>query len=291
MYECKWCERKSESKRGLKYHENRCSKNPNPVKPNPKSENWLKAMNSRKGKGTNHWTKNPNYKMSDATREKLSKAGKGRKHSEETKKKISETRKKYLEDNPDNHPWRAENKFKSVPCEKLKKFLKENNIDFVEEYQPLEDRFFSIDIAIPEVMFAIEVNGEQHYNRDKTLKKYYQERHDLIKEQGWVIYEIHYSKVYDDIFLSSLVERIRKNNFSNFTIDFELRKNKAERRRKRQEDSLKLKEEKAKKLLEIRLEHIRKSEKNWGWVSKASRELGISHTHVRRLVNKYLPDT
>ena len=212
-------------------------------------------------------------------------------YTKEFKQKISNGRKKYLKENPDSHPWCKENKFKSEPCEKLKKFLKENNVNFIEEYQPLKDRFFAIDIAIPEVMFGIEVNGEQHYNRDKTLKKYYQERHNLIKEQGWVIYEIHYTKVYDDIFLSCLVERIRKNNYNNFTIDFELRKNKTERRRKEKEDNLKLKEEKALKLLETRLEYLRKAEKCWGWVSKASQDLDISHTHVRRLVKKYLSET
>lgn len=211
-------------------------------------------------------------------------------YTKEFKQKISNSRKKYLKENPDSHPWRSKNKFNSVPCEKLKKFLKEKNIDFIEEYQPLENRFFSIDIAIPEVMFGIEVNGEQHYNSDKSLKKYYQQRHDMIKSKGWTIYEIHYSKVYDDVFLSNLIERIRKNNFDNFTIDFELRKNKSERRKEERKIYLKAKEEKAKSLLETRLEHIRKTEKTWGWVSKAAKELDISHTHVRRLVNKYLTD-
>lgn len=211
-------------------------------------------------------------------------------YTKEFKQKISNSRKKYLKENLDSHSWRSKNKFNSVPCEKLKKFLKEKNIDFIEEYQPLENRFFSIDIAIPEVMFGIEVNGEQHYNSDKSLKKYYQQRHDMIKSKGWTIYEIHYSKVYDDVFLSNLIERIRKNNFDNFTIDFELRKNKTERRKEERKNYLKDNEEKAKSLLETRLEHIRKSEKTWGWVSKTAKELDISHTHVRRLVNKYLTD-
>ena len=211
-------------------------------------------------------------------------------YTKEFKQKISNSRKKYLKENPYSHPWRSKNKFSSVPCEKLKKFLKEENIDFVEEYQPLEDRFFSIDIAIPEVMFGIEVNGEQHYNRDKTLKKYYQQRHNIIKSKGWTIYEIHYSNVYDDIFLSKLVDRIRNNSFDNFTIDFELRKNKSERNKEKRRKYLKDKEEKARKLLESRLDYIRNADKQWGWISKAAKELDISHTHIRRLINKYLSD-
>ncbi|MCK9279295.1 MAG: hypothetical protein M0P71_01565 [Melioribacteraceae bacterium] len=42
-------------------------------------------------------------------------------HTEETKKAISEKRKKWLADNPDKHVWKRKGKFKSEPCEVLKK--------------------------------------------------------------------------------------------------------------------------------------------------------------------------
>jgi hypothetical protein len=64
----------------------------------------------------------------------------------------------------------------------------------IEEHDPeIENRFFSIDIALPDKMVAIEVNGNQHYERDGALKPYYQERHDLLKSKGWNVFEIHYS--------------------------------------------------------------------------------------------------
>jgi len=117
-----------------------------------------------------------------------------RKHSEETKKIISQKRKEWLKNNPDSHPWRKGNKFKSKPCENVKKFLKSLNINFIEEHDPeIENRFFSIDIALPDKMVAIEINGNQHYERDGRLKPYYQERHDLLKSKGWDVFEIHYS--------------------------------------------------------------------------------------------------
>lgn len=118
-------------------------------------------------------------------------------HSEECKKHISEKRKKFLQENPEKHPWKKNTKFISQPCEYLKKVLKENNISFEEEYQPLlPHRFFSIDIAFPDRKLGLEINGNQHYNANGTLKTYYQKRHDEIESNGWKLIEIHYNEVY-----------------------------------------------------------------------------------------------
>lgn len=119
------------------------------------------------------------------------------KHSEETKAHLSKKRKEYLEANPSKRVWK---KFISHPCEVLKKFLKENNIEFEEEFEPrIKGRFFSIDIAITSKKIAIEVNGNQHYSDyGKTLKPYYQERHDLLVDEGWTVYEIPYHNCYLD---------------------------------------------------------------------------------------------
>jgi very-short-patch-repair endonuclease len=118
--------------------------------------------------------------------------------SKETRMKISASRKKYLRENPDKHIWKRADKFKSSPCEKVKEYLRNKNIKFVEEWQPLKDRFFSVDIAFPDIMLAVEINGNQHYNSDGTLGEYYQERHDLIEAAGWKVIELHYSIAYSD---------------------------------------------------------------------------------------------
>ena len=140
--------------------------------------------------------------------------------SEETKRKISKGRKKFLKENPDKHPWRSKDKFQSKPCEHLKQKLTELNIDFIDEFIPLDDRSFSIDIAFPSQLIAIEVNGEQHYERTGELKPYYQERHDLLVENGWTVYELHYSLVWNNNLIDDILKKI-KNADHKVDFDFE----------------------------------------------------------------------
>jgi very-short-patch-repair endonuclease len=140
--------------------------------------------------------------------------------SEETKIKISKGRKNWLKQNPEKHPWRKSNKFKSIPCENVKSFLRECGIEFLEEYQPIEDRYFSIDIAIPSKMIALEINGNQHYEKDGSLKEYYQIRHDLLVSSGWRILEIHYSLCFDFKNWASFIKELNHNE--NYISDFKL---------------------------------------------------------------------
>lgn len=118
--------------------------------------------------------------------------------TDETRKKISEGRSRYLQENPDLHPWKNPNKSQSVPCNNVKKYLNDHNIDFVDELSPIAGRAFSIDIAFPHLKIGIEVNGNQHYNRDGSLKPYYQQRHDLIQAEGWRLIQVHYTECFSD---------------------------------------------------------------------------------------------
>ena len=100
------------------------------------------------------------------------------------------------------------------------------NISFVEEFTPLKHRHYSIDIAFPDIKVGIEINGNQHYNKDKTLAAYYQDRHDKIEAEGWILYEIHYSKVYDLMFIEELLSKI--NRREQISYDFYIKKDKSE---------------------------------------------------------------
>jgi len=202
MNNCKHCHLPFEK---LQSHSKFCDKNPR------RQENLEKLRNARES-----ITSEARNKINSGVREawkrgsyedscKNSKKRSGRKHSEESKALISEKRKAWLRDNPDCHPWRKSSKFKSEPCERLKKLLAESSISFVEELSPIEGRFFSIDIAFPEINLGIEVNGEQHYNRDGTLKKYYQERHDLIESKGWKLIELRYTECYNPDIVDKII--------------------------------------------------------------------------------------
>jgi len=122
-------------------------------------------------------------------------------------------RKEWLKNNPDKHPWKRKEKFKSVPCEHLKEILKKD-FSFIEEYTDKRWKYnYSIDIAFLDKKLAIEVNGNQHYNLDGTLKDYYQKRHDYIVSQGWIVNEIHYTNCFKENEIEKIKESIRSNTY------------------------------------------------------------------------------
>lgn len=132
-------------------------------------------------------------------------------HSEKSRKKISLARKKYLMDNPDKHGWSNSKYHRSIPCELLKKRLRNEGLSFQEEFKPLlhKKRFFSIDIYFPDFKLGIEVNGRQHYTTNGELAPYYQQRHDLICQEGYELMEIEYHKIFQKSFVDNLIENLR----------------------------------------------------------------------------------
>lgn len=136
---------------------------------------------------------------------------KGHSHTQKTKKLLSEKQKLWLKNNPDKHPWKKLSKFKSAPCEKLKEILKNNNLEFVSEFSDLNwEHNYSIDIAFPNNKIGLEVNGNQHYNKNKSLTKYFKQREKYLISVGWKIYQIHYSLVYNQNFIFELINKIKK---------------------------------------------------------------------------------
>jgi very-short-patch-repair endonuclease len=201
LKECPYCGKDLSNIHGGN-HVRWCKKNPNINE--EKLEKQRELLKKAREKITSEKRKKINKKIKEAWKKGAyknvdhGKIFRGKHHSKESKNKISESRKKFLRENPEKHPWKKNKKFISEPCEYLKTILKENSIKFEEEYQPLENRYFSIDIAFPKEKIGIEINGNQHYNKNKTLKKYYQNRHNLIEAEGWKLLEFHYLEVYKD---------------------------------------------------------------------------------------------
>lgn len=195
-------------------HSRWCNKNPNRSKYLESSKAAVDAMNKRKKELgiSNQFDKAKKEGISISHKLKGKKAPQmSHLHTDETRRKMSESRKLFLKKNPDKHPWKKSEKFRSNPCEHFKNQLRKNNIEFNEEWMPLfPERYFSIDIAFPDKKIGIEINGNQHYNRDGTLKKYYKERHDIIEDAGWQLIELHYLEAYNE----KIIENIKTNTSS-----------------------------------------------------------------------------
>jgi len=227
-------------------------------------------------------------KEHDRTRSKYCSKECGKKifSTERVRNKISKGRKRFLKENPDKHPWRNKDKFKSEPCKRFKEFLINNDILFIDEWMPLEDKFYSIDIAFPDKMIGIEINGNQHYNVDGSLREYYQNRHDLIESVGWKLYEIHYSRCFSNESISEVVSNISIGIQEDYTKYFEKKQEKELERKKKKPlergQKLKIKNDKKwepykEKILNSNIEF-----KKYGWVSKVSEILGIQPQKVKR---------
>ena len=167
---CQYCNKEVANKGCLILHESRCNSNPNRIISKTKQDKILNKL-IRESLGVKRLpiSKQAHINMSIGAKKRCIKY-------------------------PYTCGWKGQI---SKPCENLKQYLKNKGIHFIEEYIPLKDRYFSLDIAWPDEKIAIEVNGNQHYNKDGSLKKYYQERHNLLEENGWKIFEIHYSKCYN----------------------------------------------------------------------------------------------
>lgn len=213
-------------------------------------------------------------------------------HSTHTKKILSEKRKKYLRENPEKHVWKRSTKFKSEPCENVKQYLLKRNIRFIEEYSPSLERNYSIDIAFPDIKLGIEINGNQHYNPDGTLKEYYKDRHNFITNLGWKLIEVHYSKCFTDEDIQKFLDNseILTSTLDEYTIEKYLRNKKRKRTRSEaNKDRHKEKYDFWEKNKNIIFDYNIDFSK-YGWSGKVAKILNILPQKVNKWMKKYHPN-
>jgi hypothetical protein len=146
-------------------------------------------------KGSNQYSKAkrlglPIPKMSEECKEKITVASKKRKHSEETKAKLSEIRKKFLEENPDKVPYLLNHTSKvSYPEQYFLDCF--SDVDENIEFQHHIFRY-KLDFANPVEKLYFEIDGEQHYV-DKRIVEHDIRRTEKLTELGWTGVRIRWS--------------------------------------------------------------------------------------------------
>lgn len=179
MIICKFCGTEQADNRFRAQHERFCKQNPEPSKP---SSGMLGK------KGANAWTRNPEYQISDATREKLRGASAGRTHTDETKKRISDIRKEFIRLNPDKTPYRMNHKSKgqSHPEKYWQTVLENHGQVFSVEHRL---GMYSLDFAFPELKVDLEIDGRQHFDDPKVVT-HDKARNENLIQFGWRVVRV-----------------------------------------------------------------------------------------------------
>lgn len=195
MIFCKYCNKEFKSKSN--YHSNRnlnkhvihCISNPNRINYKCKYCNKEEETPTKIAAHTSICKQNPNYEsilLSKVESGKIS-----RHHTQETKDKISVSRKKYLMENPDKVPYLLNHSSKeSYPEKYFTDIFKNEGIDVIKNFRI---GLYELDFSIPIKKIDIEVDGSQHYN-DKKIVVSDIKRTKYLESRGWTVIRIDWAK-------------------------------------------------------------------------------------------------
>lgn len=114
---------------------------------------------------------------------------KGRKHSEDVKRRLSENKRQYYKDNPDKIPFRVwhYSKGESYPEKYFREWLEKEGIPFQKEYA---FGLYSLDFLIGNI--NLEIDGDQHYRTQKAIDKDLRRNKEL-EDNGFKVIRIRWS--------------------------------------------------------------------------------------------------
>ena len=202
---CKYCCKECKNNNSLHNHERLCKQNSNRQK-----SNFIKYNNDKFAKHSNRFIKakeeGREIIISEETKNKLSNIWKNHKHLQETKDKISNSRKKYLEEHPDKIPFKLNHSSKQSYPEKYFEEL------FVKENIPLQYHKqisrYELDFYNEDLMKYVEIDGEQHYS--DYMIKHDIERTLYLEKIGWKGIRIRWSdykkSLNKEIFINKIKE-------------------------------------------------------------------------------------
>ena len=184
-YICKFCGKVCKNANSLRNHERLCKENPNKqfspfIKWNATHNAWNKGLT----KETDERVKLSSETLSEGYKSgRLVNANTGTKHSDEHKKKISESRKQYLIEHPDKVPYLINHHSKgdSYPEKYFKEIFDNKNIEYKQNYYQCG---YFLDFAWPDKKIYLEVDGEQHY-LDKRIVEHDKIRTQTLLDNGW----------------------------------------------------------------------------------------------------------
>lgn len=111
--------------------------------------------------------------------------------SEETKKKISISRIKYLKENPDQVPYLLNHSSKESYPEKYFNIVFKNEKIDVDRYYRVG--LYELDFAILNKKIDIEIDGSQHWLDEKIIESD-ERRTEILESEGWDIIRINWSE-------------------------------------------------------------------------------------------------
>lgn len=246
-----------------------------------------KEINGWKEGGHVTWCdKNPNV---ENTRNKLKVSSGAKRHSDETKKKISIGRKKFLDKHPDQVPYRLyHSSNKSWPEKTFEKYLTKYAISgWVYNYQFGR---YSLDFAFPEWRLDVEIDGQTH-NQTK-VKNIDAERDIFLTKNNWTVIRFKACEIRENVYecINKVLEFLKYPKLIEIPQEFLTKKyekaRKEENNKKFKEFRIKEKEELfifRRKLIE---NIISEYGNRYGIIQKIADAMHISHTAVRRICKK-----
>lgn len=142
-----------------------------------------KETNSIVAQRTETWKKN----LADG---KIKLSWIGKKHTAETKAKISQSRKKYLEEHPEMVPYKLNHKSKgeSYAERYFREWLDKEGISYQQEYQ---FHLFAFDFLVNDKI-DLEIDGDQHF-LDSRIAEHDKQRNKAVEDAGYIVKRISWS--------------------------------------------------------------------------------------------------
>lgn len=265
IFICNYCNKKFESGQKLGGHKPNCKSDPDYEIKNKIKRNKLKIFNI------------------------------GKQLSQETKDKISKSRKQYLIDNPDQVPYLLNHSSKiSYPEQTMIKYLNEYNIKgWIHQMQ---FSIYQLDFAFPEYKLCIEIDGSTH--EQEKVKQIDKRKDIFLNKEGWRVLRITAKNVKNNVYdCINLILKTLDEKQIEIPQEFLNKQYYKEEKKKlynKQKELNRIKKEKQKEeLYNKRRELILNSNIDFnshGWLTKLSKYLNITDNGIKKFMKLYMTE-